>query len=69
MNAPPDLHVRLSIREALTRIGDASGAADDHRIVARLTSVMKELEDILAQLAPDPAPVARCICSWAQANE
>jgi hypothetical protein len=69
MNAPPDLHVRLSIREALTRIGDASGFAADDVIVARLQSVKKELEDILAQLAPDPAPFARRVCSWTSTGD
>ncbi len=63
MNAPPDLQVRLSIREALTRIGDASASADDLVIVARLEAVMKELQDILAQLAPDPVLAPRC--AWA----
>jgi hypothetical protein len=64
MNAPPELQVRLSIREALTRICDASGSADDDFIVARLESVMKELEDILAHLAPEPAAVACRVTSW-----
>jgi hypothetical protein len=70
MNAPPDLQVRLSIREALTRIGDASRAADD-LIAARLTPVIKELQDILAHLAPEHsrAPVPCHLCSGARTSD
>jgi len=65
MTAAPDLQVRLYVREALTRVSDASSATDDHLIVARLKTVMKDLEDILAHLTPDPTPLHRGDYAWA----
>jgi hypothetical protein len=59
MNAPPDLRLRLSLRDAMNRIGDASYASSDAMIVARLKFVMKELDDIIAQVTPDHAPLLR----------
>ncbi len=64
MNTSPDLQVRLCIREALNRINEASGASSDPRIVARLKYVTQDLEDILANLAPDPQPLYPGKCDY-----
>jgi hypothetical protein len=68
MNAPPDLRVRLSLREAMNRIGDASYDSGDVMIAARLKFVMKELEDILAQVTPDHAPLLRAASACAKSG-
>ncbi len=68
MNAPSDLRVRLSLREAMNRIGDASYASSDVMIVARLKFVMKELDDILAQVTPDHAPLLRAPSAYAKSG-
>lgn len=52
----------------MNRIGDASCASSDATIVARLRSVMKELDDILAQVTPDHAPLLRASSAYAKSG-
>lgn len=54
----PDLRVRLCLREALNCINDACSATTvDAYTVLRLRTVIRDLEHILAHLAPERVPL------------
>lgn len=58
MTSAQNLQVRLFLREALNRVHDACAAADEEGgLSVRLNSILLEIEDVLACLAPEPTPL------------
>ncbi len=57
MTSESDLHMRLRLKEALVCVNDACRDSTNAWTAARLQAIVRDLEDTLADLAPDPIPV------------
>jgi hypothetical protein len=54
MTTTSHLQMRLRLKEALACVSDAQRSVASERIAARLRSIPRDLENTLADLAPDP---------------